>query len=122
MFWALFSPTVLKWYEPYDSVLDQSTVFLTEHGIKTVAYRSLQWSNYRWMESCEVRPDAASPQQYTLTFALNRDRGLMLVDQVRKVVVPPGLDLEAVCGLLAQAGVRVIRFDSGPAKGSVTVS
>jgi hypothetical protein len=110
MFWALFSPTILKWYGPYDSVLSRTTVFLTEHGIKTVAYRSLQWSAYRWMDCCELRPDAAIPQQYTMTFALNHDRGRMLVDRVRKVALPAGLNLEAVCGILACKGVRVVRL------------
>lgn len=117
MFWALFSPTILKWYEPYDSVLSRTTVFLTEHGIKTVGQRFFQWSAYRWMDSCEVRPDAVIPQQYIMTFALNRDRGLMLVDRVRRVVVPPGLNLEAVCGLLAYEGVKVIRAESSSASG-----
>jgi hypothetical protein len=111
MFWALFSPTILKWYEPYDSGLSRTTVFMTEHGIKTVAFRTLQWSAYRWIESCEVRLDAPIPQQYVLIFTLNRSRVRMLIDLVRQVVMPTGVNLEAVCGVFAQKGVKVIRSD-----------
>lgn len=122
MFWALFSPTILKWYEPYDSLLSRTTVFLTEHGIKTVAHRSLQWSAYRWMESCEVRRDAAIPEQHLLMFTLNRSRGRMRIDLVRQVVVPAGVNLEIVCGVFVHKGVKVIRSDSRPAAGSGALS